>query len=57
MRRTMIDSLIEQKIHEDLLFNMVMAMIEQDCPMDTPIPQLEGVTLGDLFKGFDETND
>ena len=41
---------IEQKITEDLLFNMVSAMLEQGCPMDTPIALLEGVTLGDLLK-------
>ena len=41
---------IEQKIMEDLLFNMVSAMVEQDCPMDTPIALLDGVTLGDILE-------
>ncbi len=46
----MTETNLQEKITTDLLTNLVMAMLEQGCPMDTPIAMLDGVTLGDLVE-------
>lgn len=38
----------EEALFIELYTSMAMAMLEQGCPMDTPLTGLDGLTLGDL---------
>jgi hypothetical protein len=42
---------VMEKIQEDLYMNLVMALIEQGAPADTPIAGLD-ITLGELTEGL-----